>query len=174
MTWSPTLRSPGTRCRVLDHRRKEMSESEPRSFRRPKTLPPRRFHDVISPSTQTKPHFSMNPRIVSLSRETDVGAWGLDSRGWTESAGGASPGTASGWNVVMRGHLDRRLSGALPDALLRKECRRAQPRAGTWSRDSSIGGRPGRVRSPPIGSRGEFVPYAFRGPHARPAHPATA
>ena len=40
-----------------DQMRNEMSASVPRSLRRPNTLPPRRFHEVISPSTQTEPQF---------------------------------------------------------------------------------------------------------------------
>ncbi len=43
----------------------------------------------------------MKPRMVSFSRDTEVGASVLDSRGCTESAGGACPAMVSGWNEVM-------------------------------------------------------------------------
>nr|BFF12021.1 hypothetical protein GCM10025699_33240 [Microbacterium flavescens] len=62
------------RSRVDDQIRNEIVASAELSFRRPKTLPPRRFHDVISPSTHTEPQVWMKPRIVSLSRDTEVGA----------------------------------------------------------------------------------------------------
>ncbi len=64
-------------------------DSVPRSFNRPNTLPPRRLNEVISPSTQTDPQRSMKPRIVSFSRDTEVGASVEESRGCTLSAGGA-------------------------------------------------------------------------------------
>ena len=87
---------------MLDQMRNEMVASVARSFMRPKTLPVRSFHDVISPSTHTEPQVSMKPRIVSLRRATDVGASEVDSRGRTESGGGGWPGTGSAWNVVIR------------------------------------------------------------------------
>ena len=94
MTWSPTERSAGSRWRVLDQMRNEIVASVDRSFSRPKTLPVRTFHEVISPSTHTEPQVSMKPRIVSLSRATEVGASEVDSRGRTESGGGVPMGTA--------------------------------------------------------------------------------
>src|SRR5687767_2870685 len=90
--------------------RNEIVASAVLSLRRPKTLPPRRFHDVISPSTQTDPHVATNPRIVSFRRDTDVGACEEESFGRTESGGGGSPATGSGWNVVMQ--LPRSCSSA--------------------------------------------------------------
>src|SRR3546814_8897582 len=101
MTWSPVEKSFGRRCAVLDHTRNEIVASVARSFIRPNTLPPRTFHDVISPSTHTEPHRSTKPRMVSFSRATEVGACIVESRGGTESGGRGCPGTASGWNVVI-------------------------------------------------------------------------
>ena len=54
---------------------------------------------MISPSTHTEPQFETNPRIVSLSREIEVGASGDDSRGCTESGGGVWPD--AGANAVI-------------------------------------------------------------------------
>ena len=72
---------------------------------RPKTLPPRTFQLVISPSTQTDPHRSMNPRMVSLRRPTEVGVVGEESRGATESGGGACPGIDSAAKEVIGSFL---------------------------------------------------------------------
>ena len=50
---------------------------------------------MISPSTHTEPQFATKPRIVSFRREIDVGVSGDESRGCTESGGGAWPGAGS-------------------------------------------------------------------------------
>src|SRR6478752_2482979 len=117
MMWSPTRRSSARRSRVDDQMRKPRVASVVRSFRRPKTAPPRGFHVVISPSTHTEPQFDTKSRIVSFSRETDVGACGDESRGRTESGGGALPGRVSGWKVVMRSFRARAVFVRFLDAV---------------------------------------------------------
>ena len=91
----------GRRCSALDQRRNETSRRWSRSFSRPNTLPPRRLKEG---DLALDPHGA--PRLDEaadrvVQAETEVGAWGRESRGCTVSAGGACPATVSGWKEVM-------------------------------------------------------------------------
>src|SRR5690606_40252937 len=89
------------RPRTLDHTRMEIWASDWVSFSRPKTLPPRTFHEVISPSTQTVFQRAMKSRIVPFRRATEVGASAVESRGATASAGGFPPSADDAWKTVI-------------------------------------------------------------------------